>query len=81
MSTCVYCEFKVQCVIQRIGGHTRMGGPEQLQVQRFCEAAYDPSTGLTSIKRTASVLRSVSFRGMFSAIASHSELACRSLIN
>ena len=47
MSTCVYCEFKEQCVIQRIGGHTRMGGPEQLQVQRFCEAAYDPSTGLT----------------------------------
>ena len=24
-----------------------MGGPEQLQVQRFCEAAYDSSTGLT----------------------------------
>lgn len=24
-----------------------MGGPEQLQVQRFCEAAYDQSTGLT----------------------------------
>ena len=24
-----------------------MGGPEQLQVQRFCEAAYNQSTGLT----------------------------------
>lgn len=24
-----------------------MGGPERLQVQRFCEAAHDPATGLT----------------------------------
>ncbi len=24
-----------------------MGGPQNLQVQRFCEAAYDSSTGLT----------------------------------
>ena len=24
-----------------------MGGPKELQVQRFCEAAYDSSTGLT----------------------------------
>ena len=24
-----------------------MDGPEELQVQRFCEAAYDSSTGLT----------------------------------
>ena len=32
---------------QRIGNHTRMGGPENLQVQRFCEAAEDPSSGLT----------------------------------
>lgn len=24
-----------------------MGGPENLQVQRFCEAAQDPSSGLT----------------------------------
>ena len=32
---------------QRIGNHTRMGGPENLQLQRFCEAAQDPASGLT----------------------------------
>ena len=61
VSTCVYCEFKVHiyCVIQRIGGHTIMGGPEQLQVQRFCEASLCPFhwTNLLSINSPKTVNR------------------------
>ena len=31
---------------QCIGQHTRMGGPAKLKLQRFRDAAYDPSTNL-----------------------------------
>ena len=37
----------VNALVQRIVQHTRMGGPAKLQLERFRDAAYDPSTGLT----------------------------------
>ena len=40
---------------QRIGQQTTMGGPTKLQLQRFRDAAYDLSTGLTMQHSLASV--------------------------
>ena len=34
-------------VLQRIASHTRSGGPDKLQLERFVEALSDPSSGLT----------------------------------
>ena len=35
------------CIMQRIAKSTRLGGPSQLQLDRFTEALYDETSGLT----------------------------------
>ena len=51
--------FTLSVSLQRIGHHTRSGGPEKLDLLHFKEAYNDPSTGLTLAALTGTRKQSV----------------------
>lgn len=46
-------------LIKRMANHTRSGGPDQIQLERFVEALSEPSSGLTYPALTGSRKQSV----------------------